>query len=185
MIITVTGLLGSGKTTVANLLKRRGANVLHADEIGKWVLEKPARKAVLQYFGRHILKANGKIDTERLSDIVFGNRKHLLKLHEFTHPYIKRIIKRKLRVGAINVIDAALYTEFDLHTISDYTLLVKCPLQKKLRRLKGMHTKEDILRRIRAQTYLKNPDFVIDNSGSFENLDAQVGEIWHNLRSNG
>ena len=183
MIITITGLIGSGKSTVSELLRRRGANIIHVDAIGKWVLEKPAKRKVVGYFGRHILKANGKIDAKRLSDIVFRNRKHLLKLHEFTHPFIKRIIKRNLKKGKINIIDAALYREFDLHKLSEYTILVKCPLQKKLRRLRGVHSKEEILRRIRAQTYVKNPDFVIDNSGTFEDLDAQVGEIWGKIRT--
>src|SRR3989338_4816197 len=118
MIITVTGLMGSGKTTVAGLMGRRGANVINVDAIGKWVLEKPAKRAILQYFGSHILKSNGKIDAARLADIVFHSRKHLLKLHDITHPYIRRIIRKRIRNGRINVIDAALYREVDLHKIS-------------------------------------------------------------------
>lgn len=183
MIITITGLIGSGKTTVANLLGRRGANVIHVDDIGKWVLEKPAKKAVVRYFGRHILKRDGRVDVKCLADIVFSNRRRLLKLHEFTHPYIQRIIRKRIKVGKVNVIDAALYREFDLHKISDYTVLVKCPLQKKVTRLRGMHSKGDIIRRLRAQTFVKNPDFVIDNSGSFENLEEQVREIWNRVRA--
>ena len=154
--------------------------MIHVDDIGKWVLEKPARKAIIRYFGRQVLK-NGRIDVRYLADIVFSNRKQLIKLHEITHPYIKRIIRKRLKNNMINVIDAALYREFDLHKISDYTILVKAPLQKKIRRSKE-HSKADLLRRMRFQTYVKNPDFVIDNSGSFENLEAQVAEIWGQLQ---
>lgn len=181
MIIAITGLIGSGKTTVANLLGRRGANVIHVDDIGKWVLEKPAKRAVVRYFGRHMLRRDGRIDVRCLADIVFSSRKHLRKLHELTHPYIRRIIRKRIKPGKVNVIDAALYREFDLHKLSDYTVLVKCSLPKKITRLRSVHSKADILRRLRAQTFVKNPDFVIDNSGSFENLEEQVAEVWNRV----
>lgn len=180
MIVTVTGLMGSGKSTVAGLLGRKGAIVVAVDEIGKEVLNGPAKKTVLAYFGRQILR-NGKIDAKHLADIVFRDRRKLLKLHELTHQYIKQALRGRIRKDKINVIDAALYKEFDLHKISDYTVLVKAPLPMKIRRLRGVHDKSDILRRMKFQTYVKNPDFVIDNSGNFENLDDQVAEVWERI----
>ncbi len=179
MIITITGLIGSGKTTCARFFADKGATVINVDAIGQKVLQGPAKKQVIKAFGNEILRKDGKtIDARRLADKVFHDKRSLHKLHTITHPYIKREIRRSIKKHKVTVIDAALYKDFDLHKISDYTILVKAPAQLRAKRLAGIHSEKDMMLRQRYQTEPKKADFVIQNTKHAFDLKRQVEKIW-------
>ena len=182
MIVTITGLIGSGKTSAAYMFSRLGANIILVDELGKKVLQKTAKDKVVKHFGEGILAADSTIDPQKLADIVFEKRKELLFLHKATHPGIKKLLKKKIKKNKINLIDAALYKEFDLHKISDKTILVKASKKNRYARYKNVYKRKNFNRREKFQKELKKADFVINNNSTKAQLKKQVGEIWLKLK---
>jgi len=94
-IVVVTGLSGSGKSTVAALLREHGIPVLDADRISREVTAPGGRAydAVVDSFGRGILGRDGSIDRKRLGEIVFSDAALRERLERITHPAILDTIK--------------------------------------------------------------------------------------------
>ena len=110
MIYGITGIFGSGKSTVALLLSKKGYKHINLDKLGHTILNKQKSKVVKE-FGKEILTKN-KIDRRKLKDIVFCNPKKLKRLNKIIHPEIiketKNIIKKSNKKI---VIDGALLIE--------------------------------------------------------------------------
>src|SRR3970040_427163 len=81
-VIGLTGGIGSGKSTVAQMLERKGAKLLSADAVGHEVYEsdRPAYQEIVDAFGRDIVGADGKIDRKKLGPIVFSDPEQLRRL---------------------------------------------------------------------------------------------------------
>lgn len=96
-VIGITGGIGSGKSTVLEYLKDKGACVIQADQVAKELME-PGTAVFLQIvreFGEDILLPDGSLDRKKLSDIVFQDEDKLLKLNSLTHPAVKEAIREK------------------------------------------------------------------------------------------
>lgn len=193
MIIGVTGSFGSGKTTAAKFFKKLGAYIIDADKVYGALIrpDKKCCKKIVKYFGKTILKKDGRIDRPALGQIVFKEKKKLKLLNKITHPEIIKEIKHN--IGSIKsrviIIDAALLVETLFYKKLDGLIVIKTKesvLVNRLLRDKKL-TKEDILRRIRLQAPLKKKlaaaDFIIDNSGTKKQTLSQVMKIWKQIRS--
>jgi dephospho-CoA kinase len=187
IVLGVSGSFGSGKTTVARILKSFGAEVIDADKIAHKFLKPGANtyRKIIRVFGKGVLKKDKTIQRRKLAEIVFGNKILLKKLNNIIHPEVIKEIKnliRKTKARAI-VLDAPLLIEAGLGKIVDKLIVVKICRNTQIRRLqnKASLSESDILKRIRCQIPLKEKvrlaDFVIDNSGSIENTKKQVTEI--------
>src|SRR3989304_5815196 len=97
-VIGLTGGIGSGKSTVAQMLERKGAKLLSADAVGHEVYEpgRPAFQEIVDAFGRDIVGADGKIDRKALGPIVFGDPEQLRRLNAITHPRMKELLREEL-----------------------------------------------------------------------------------------
>ena len=108
-VIGVTGGIGSGKSTVAEILADFGGVLIDADKVAK-ALMKPGQKAyaaVVEYFGTGILKRDdGEIDTKVLGQIVFSDKQKLKKLNDLTHKIVGSEIKRN-----VDEIKSAMYAK--------------------------------------------------------------------------
>ncbi|NLM09659.1 MAG: dephospho-CoA kinase, partial [Clostridiaceae bacterium] len=84
--IGVTGGIGSGKSTVARILQKHGADVIFADNIAKEITEPgmPAYREILEYFGTDIIGEDNKINRKKLAGIVFSDNTKLQRLNEIT-----------------------------------------------------------------------------------------------------
>jgi len=188
MILGLTGSFGSGKSTVAGMLRACGASVLDADKIAHRCLSRGTvtYKKILSIFGTRILNRNKKIDRKRLAAVVFGNKALLKILNKIIHPQVISIIKEKLRRcdKKIIVIDAPLLIEAGLRRIADKLIVVKTSRPQQIKRIqKRMRLgREEISKRIKAQIPLqckvRLADFVIDNNGTRKQTQRQVKEIW-------
>ena len=188
MVLGVTGSFGSGKTTVARMLKRLGAVVIDADEIYHRLLKpkQPLYKKIVSVFGPEILKKNKQIDRKTLAEIVFNGKQSLQKLCRISHPIIIAQIKNKLRQikGRIAVIDAPLLIEAGLAKIVDKLLVVKINRKKQIERCAKQRklSQAFVLKRIRLQMpmreKIKLANYVIDNNGTLSQTRDQVREIW-------
>ena len=93
--IGITGSIGSGKSTVSELLRKQGLGVLDADEIAKSTLasEGPAFRKVIQFFGTSILDREGQINRSALAKIVFSDKKKREFLESIIHPEVRFVIE--------------------------------------------------------------------------------------------
>ncbi len=191
-ILGLTGSFGTGKTLVASLFKRLGAEIIDADRIAHDVIKKnsSAYKKIIIVFGKGVLAKNGNIDRSKLAAIVFGNRKELRKLNRIVHPEVIRKIKedmRKLGDAKAVVIDAPLLVEAKVTGMVDKLVVVKASRTNQVDRCvkKFKMKKEDVLRRIENEIPLKTKivmaDFVVSNDGRKSETKKQVEEIWRRL----
>ena len=185
-IIGLTGLSGSGKGTVCKIMEDFNTLVLDCDSIAHRNME-PAGKAydeIINAFGRGILYPDGTIDRKKLGDIVFSDSKALEKLNSITHRYIKEYVineidKNKGKYEYI-IIDAPLLLEAGLDSFCDEIWVVYADEDTRLERV----MERDNISREKALLRFKNQkdfdrlkeyaDFVPDNSGTIEELKAQV-----------
>jgi dephospho-CoA kinase len=195
--VGLTGGIGSGKSTVSARLAELGAVVLDADKAARAVVEPgtPGLAAVTAAFGTGVLAADGSLDRARLAEIVFADEAALGRLNAITHPLIHEWIaaaeEAAIRAGGDDVVlvhDVALLAEWGRAREFDLVIVVDVPPDTQLERLTGQRgmDEEQARARMAAQATreqrLAVADIVIDNSGSRENLDRRVAEVWGELR---
>ena len=185
MLIGLTGIFGSGKTTIAKLFAKHGYKYINADEIGHKLLNKnEIKNRVIQKFGKSIL-TNNKIDRRKLKDIVFINHKELIKLNKIIHPEIIREISSIIK-GSKNkniMVDGALLIETKSLNLIDKLIIVKINKKEQLKRIKNKkkYTKPEINNILKSQLSqnqkLKYADYILDNSKSLKKTEKQVKKV--------
>jgi dephospho-CoA kinase len=197
MRVALTGGIGSGKSTVSDLLAERGAIIIDADAIARAIVEpgEPALTEIAEAFGAVMIGPDGRLDRGRLAALVFDDPDALRRLNAITHP---RIAQRSTELiaqaptGAVVVYDMPLLVEQGTEALSgwDHIVVVDCPDDVRLDRLveRGMDI-EDARRRMASQARreerLSVADTVIDNSGDLSSLSRQVDRLWELLRGAG
>ncbi len=189
-IIGILGGIGSGKSTVAAEFAKLGCKVIDADKIAHELLDEPAVKAkVVGLFGRTILDSEGKIDREKLADVVFADAQKLSLLNEIIHPLVlqraEELIKqydRQNQVKAI-VLDMPLLVEVGWDKRCDKLIFVVCEQKLRLDRAKKLgFDKNQVKIRENFQISLDNKanlaDNTIENNSDFSVLARQVTDIF-------
>jgi dephospho-CoA kinase len=187
IILGLTGSFGSGKSSVAAILKSYGAKIIDADKISHGLIKPGGKiyKKIINTFGPGILGKDKRIDRAKLAKVVFNDKELLKSLNTIMHPEIIRIIKEKLKITASRVIvlDAPLLIESGLTKLVDKTVVVKINKKQQLGRIQKKYSlsKKDIIKRIRLQLPLsmkiRLADFIIDNSNTIEETKKQVAQI--------
>lgn len=198
ILIGLTGGIASGKTTVAGLLKQRGATIIDADRIGHEVMAPggPAYDEVVERFGKEILGPDGTVDRKRLGAIVFSDPSDLADHVAITHPHIvkeifNRIDAERSRDGLV-VVDAALLVEGLAADRGksmglDALVVVSADVEEQIRRMIDHRDLEEGAARSRISSQaapekkLAAADYVIDNRGSIEDLERSVETLWQDL----
>lgn len=186
-VIGVTGSFGSGKTTVARILKSYQTRIIDADKLAHSLLNPgtDTYRRIIASFGKGILKDNKRIDRRKLAGIIFDDKRLLKRLNRIVHPAVIRIIKGRIRGSRAKVIilDAPLLIEAGLRGMVDKLIVVRTSRDKQIKRIqkKTSLRKSDILKRIGYQIPLREKarlaDFIIDNSGTLTETRKQVKEI--------
>lgn len=189
LLVGLTGGIGSGKSTVAALLRQRGAVVVDADVIARQVVEPktPALAALVDRFGEQILDSNGKLDRAKLAELAFATEESRRALEAITHPAINEEFTRQMLTAppdAIVICDVPLLAESDQARNRGYpvVIVVESPIEVRLDRLeqRGI-TREDAWRRISAQASDEErrelATILIDNSGDLSALTERVGQV--------
>jgi dephospho-CoA kinase len=193
LVIGLTGGLGSGKSTVAGMFAKLGADVLDADKISHGLLKKGrvSYKKIIRAFGKEVL-TGGKIDRRKLAKIVFADKRKLRILEKIIHPQVRKEMEQKLgrlkrsRRKAV-VLDIPLLFESGLKWPVDVTVVVKAKKELQIKRaVKNLNiTKLEAQKRIKNQMPLKNKirlaDLTIDNNGSKIKTNEQVKKVWERL----
>jgi dephospho-CoA kinase len=186
--IGLTGGIGSGKSTVAALLATRGAVIVDADRIAREVVEPgtPGLGAVVEGFGPGILSADGALDRAALAGIVFADPEARARLDALVHPLVRQRTAELVVAApadAVVVNDVPLLVETGQASSYDVVLVVEADPELRVARLvqRGL-TEQDARARIDAQATDEQrrvvADVVLDNSGTPEDLAAQVERFW-------
>jgi dephospho-CoA kinase len=188
--VGLSGGIGSGKSTVARALARRGAIVIDADAIAREVVEpgQPGLAAVVERFGPEVLDAEGRLDRPKLAALVFDDPAARADLNAIVHPRVAVETARRMAAApsdAVVVIDVPLLVEA-ARSGYDVVVIVEAPEPVRLERLiaRGM-SPEDARRRMAAQASdadrRKVADVILDNAGSEEDLETQIDALWAQL----
>ena len=174
------------------MLVERGAVLVDADAIQREVVAPgtPGLAAIVERFGPTVLLPDGTLDRPALAATVFGDESARKDLEAILHPAIGAEMVRRATEHAetdrVVVMDIPLLREKSRYGL-ELMIVVTAPVEERVRRLVGDRgmPEDDARARIAAQAYLadrvKVADVVLDNSGSVEDLERQVDDLWRQL----
>jgi dephospho-CoA kinase len=196
--VGLTGGIACGKSTIAAMLVKRGAHYLQADTLAHRLYEPgtPTYHEVVRRFGREVLNPDGTINRTGLANVVFPSR--IGELNSIVHPAVveaqtawMKEVERSDPSG-VAVVEAALLLEAGAARDFDKIIVVTCDFDCKVKRfaqragtsLEGART--EVERRSAAQftdaQKAGHADYVIENSGTVEDAERQVEQVWRAMR---
>jgi dephospho-CoA kinase len=196
MRVGLTGGVASGKSTVSAMLAEQGAVVIDADVLAREVVAKGTEglAAVVEAFGPEVLTADGEMDRPKVGALVFGDEQARRRLEAIIHPRVRARaaeIEAAAGPGALVVHDIPLLVETGQASSFDAVLVVDVPVETqvdRMVRLRGM-SDADARARVAAQASRKDrlaaATYVIDNTGTLDDLRDRVAEVVAVLVSTG
>lgn len=197
MVIGLTGGIGTGKSTVSQILKDRGFPVIDLDVISHEVIEFPSVvEKIVQNFGREVLDedevGNCTISREKLGKIIFADKEKRLALNSIMHPEIlkvmhKKILECKSEKNKIIFVEVQLLFEVQWEKEFDYILLVAAKRDMQVSRVleRDKRSEEEAWNIINSQMSLdekrEKSDFVIENDGNMDDLNKKVDKFLKSL----
>ncbi|KAG5343006.1 Dephospho-CoA kinase [Termitomyces sp. T112] len=202
LVIGLTGGIATGKSSVSKLLKAKNVHIVDADLLARAAVL-PGTKAlrkIVKEFGPEILLEDGGLNRKKLGEIVFNDEAKRKKLNAIVHPAVRWAMFRKIVEHYTSsekycVLDVPLLIEGGLWKWVGQVVVVYCSVDIQLQRLMNRDncTREEALARINAQMPIAEKvayaDYVIDNSGTpqelsaqvdafVEKLDKEIGSLW-------
>jgi dephospho-CoA kinase len=191
-VLGLTGPMGSGKSTVAEMLRELGAKVLDADAI---VHDEQLRgtvgySAIVQTFGTKVLGDDKEIDRLKLAAEVFADPSKLRRLEQIVHPrVVARVLEARsmLPADVVLVVEAIKLLDGELRKVCDRIWVVVAPRKTMIERLasRGIGEREAELRLAQQLTedqFRTAADAVIENDGDRERTRERVRDAWAGLR---
>lgn len=189
--VGLTGGIGSGKSTVARMLAKKGAPVIDADQIAREIVApgQPALEELAKEFGTEILQPDGTLNRAALAERAFATPEATARLNAITHPRIEQrtaqlFDEAQAQGYPFAVWDMPLLVDNGHHENMDFVIVVDVDPETRVRRLvkfRGLD-EADARRRIAAQVpdhvRIAAADFVVDNNGDEQSLTPQVERLW-------
>ncbi len=188
-LIGLTGGIGSGKSTIAQMIRDRGIPVIDADALAREVVEpgQPAYADIAAAWPA-VIAADGRIDRKRLGDVVFADARAKARLEAMTHPRIRALVAARVAELAaaghsLIFLEAALLVESGMHRELDGLVVVAASEATQVARVMARDglSHGRALARLRAQQPLDEKirvaNYVIRNDGSLDDTRRQVAEV--------
>lgn len=189
--IALTGGIGSGKSTVAGMLRDLGARVIDADQVAREVVEpgQPALAEIVAWFGPGILRSDGQLNRPALASRIFTDSSDRERLNSIVHPRVGERLRAETELAqreglSVLIIDIPLLFESQEKYVYDEVWVVWAPEVEQVRRIvarDGLST-EQAAQRLAAQIPLAEKcaraDRVINNDGSLVETRRQVEEFF-------
>ena len=192
-LIGLTGGIASGKSTVAKLLAAHGAETIDADQVAREVVEvgSTGLSSVVKEFGTGILSDTGELNREKLGAIIFADPNRRLILESILHPLIKTRTTELIAESkkAVVVYAVPLLVEAKLDYPFQMVITVEAGIENQVERLvksrgfKVDQANERIAAQASRQQREARADFVIDSSGTHDQLAKQVDTLWGKIVS--
>ena len=195
-LVGLTGGIASGKSTVAEILKRQGAAIINADVLAREVVE-PGHQAwteIVNTFGTAVLQPDRTLDRQKLRAIIFDDPDARKKLESIIHPQVRALAEQRIREHAaagyaVIVYEVPLLFEGNLQEWLRPVILVACDVDTQRKRLQS----RDNLSAVQAQKHIEAQmsleekrrlaDYVIENNGSLEDLERQVQAVLEKIKT--
>jgi dephospho-CoA kinase len=193
LLVGLTGGIGSGKSTVARLLERRGAIVIDADQLAREAIAKgtPGFDRVVDAFGGAVVTPEGDLDRQALAASIFSDPARKAALEAIVHPEVARRFGEQ--VDALRTTDRVvvyvtpLLVELGLAPAFDVVVVVTASPHLRVSRVasgRGL-SPEDVRGRMAVQATdeqrMEVADVLVDNDGSLAELEPQVDRLWNDL----
>ena len=199
MVIGLTGGIGTGKSTVSQILRNKGFSVIDLDVISHKVIEFPSVvEKIVKNFGKEVLEnnennndGNRTVSREKLGKIIFSDREKRFTLNSIMHPEILRIMQKKIleceskneKENKIIFVEIQLLFEVQWEKEFDYILLVAAKRDIQVRRVleRDKRSEKEAWNIINSQMSLDEKrgksDFVIENDGNIDDLNRKVDKF--------
>lgn len=189
--VGLTGGIGSGKSTVAKLFAKHGAQVIDADALAREATENEAVLASIRTtFGNEALTPSGSLNRKRMAELVFHNPAKREQLNAIVHPWVQQRREQlvaQYQDSPVVIHDIPLLYEVGMEGQFDTIIVVTAKTELRQQRVyerSGLSVAE-FTARDNAQLPLAEKaaraNFVINNDGSFRRLQEQVQQIWREL----
>lgn len=191
LLVGLTGNIGSGKSTVAQMFSEHGATIIDADVLARRAVEMgtAAYDNIVARWGSDVLAPDGHLDRAALRRIVFTDHEQLEELNQIVHPEVERLRTKlveqaRLRNDHIVVCDIPLLFERHMTDRFDRIILVDAHRAVRLERLVGdrglseTEAMDMIAAQMPAELKRARADFVIDNDGTLTQLERKVQDVW-------
>lgn len=192
MKVGLTGGIGAGKSTVADLFSQKGAVVIRSDELARLVIEPqtPGFQQVIDRFGKDFVNSEGYIDRAKLAQIVFKDDAALKDLENIIHPLVRRKTNQIIdqhTAETIIVNEIPLLLEKKMESLFDFLVIVISSEKNRLERLtqRGLTTEQAtdrMAKQVSDDERKAAADFLIVNDGNLDQLEADVEKIWQTLQ---
>lgn len=186
LVIGLTGGIGSGKTTVSNMFRELGIEVIDADEIARCISENNTdiKSKIKEYFGTEALDDDGNLDRKYLRSAVFDNEEKRIWLEKLLHPLVINEIKEEIEKveSEYCVVSVPLLFESGSESLFDRILVVDLPEMMQLQRAttRDESDRKSIEKIAKSQISRKErlsmADDIIDNNGNIDSLKKKVIE---------
>ena len=190
--IGLTGGIGTGKSTVANMFLQKGVPVYDSDARAKSIMstDDNLKKELVSVFGENVFVKN-QLNRAYLAEIVFSSYKELKKLNNIVHPFVANDFTHWVSKQSAKFIikEAAILFESGAYKNVDKVILVSCPLSIRIQRVAKRDTlsESEIMKRVNNQMMQSEKaalsDFIIDNKHSLEGLQKQVDSVYSSILS--
>ncbi len=188
--VGLTGGIGCGKSTAANIFAELGAPVIDADQISHELVEPgaPALLEITRQFGPGILAADGTLDRNKLRTLIFSQAHYKKQLEAILHPLIYAEMRRLMQTLQYPyvILCIPLLLETKMQYFVDRILVIDCPVEQQIKRVKlrNKHSeatiKAIIASQISRELRLSAADDIIDNSSDTTKLAEHIKKL-HNL----
>ena len=190
-VIGLTGGIASGKSTASAYLRSLGAQIVDADAISRASTRKgeAGYAAVVERFGREILRPDGEIDRRKLGALVFADEEQRRALNALLHPIVIAACAREIercRAQGLSacVLDVPLLFETGMERMCDVTWLLYVSREEQIRRIAardGLGAQAAIDSQMPLAEKMRRADRCIDASGSIEETQRKIRQLWEEL----
>lgn len=186
MILGLTGGIGTGKSTVAEIFREKGVPIVCADEIAKKIIDsEKIQNQIFEIFGKNVFSED-RLDRKKLREIVFRDAESVEKLNNITHPAIIEEIKfqiSKKKRNQLLIVDIPLLFEGNYGFLVEKVLLISAEKSIQIERTskRDSVSEENVLNIINNQMNLedkkKRSDYIIENNGTVEELRIKIDKL--------
>lgn len=183
----MTGGIGSGKSLVCRILKRRGLPVISADRIANDVTRHSptVRRKLITLLGPDAYTRQGHLNRPYVASLLFSRRRIQKGINAIIHPIVLKNIRRRIKDLERNgkrsvVVEAALLFEAGMEKMLDLVIVVDAEEKVRMRRISRRDglTRNEVIRRMKSQwragRKTRRADIVIENNGTQQELRKRV-----------
>ena len=193
LVIGLTGGIGSGKSTVADMFAELGVPIIDMDRIARQIVGpgQPALEHITHTFGTDLIDADGQLNRQRLSNIFFDSTEKRHQLEAILHPMIRRETERQLKKLEVPycIVVIPLLLESDQRSLVDRVLVVDTPESVQITRtmqrdgISASQAEKILATQVNRKSRLSAADDIINNSGELDDLRVQVENLDQQYRA--